>query len=55
MARRALSEMCTRLHKRSVWVCLFVNDFNEPALAVYRRIGFEHRAEWSSAFYDGSR
>jgi predicted GNAT family acetyltransferase len=29
-----------------------VNDFNAPALAVYRRIGFRDHAEWASAFYD---
>jgi predicted GNAT family acetyltransferase len=55
IARRGLSELCARLLERSVAVCLFVNDFNVPALAVYRRIGFEPRADWASAFYDTSR
>ena len=32
-------------------VCLFVNDFNAPAISVYRRLGFQHRADWDSAFY----
>jgi predicted GNAT family acetyltransferase len=52
VARRALSELCERLVERSRAVCLFVNDFNAPALALYRRIGFGERAEWSSAFYE---
>lgn len=52
IATRALAEMCTRLLGRARHVCLFVNDFNAPALAVYRRLGFRLRAEWASAFYD---
>jgi uncharacterized protein len=51
-ARRGLGELCARLLEHSRAVCLFVNDFNLPALAVYRRLGFETRAEWASAFYD---
>jgi len=55
LARRGLSELCARLLERSGAVCLFVNDFNAPALAVYRRLGFTIRASWASAFYDLSR
>jgi hypothetical protein len=55
LARRGLSEVCQRLFERSRTVCLFVNDFNAPALAVYRRIGFECLADWASAFYDRTR
>jgi ribosomal protein S18 acetylase RimI-like enzyme len=51
-ARRGLSELCARLLQRSRAVCLFVNDFNAPAIAVYRRIGFRARLPWRSAFYD---
>jgi len=51
-ARRGLSELCTRLFERTRAACLFVNDFNAPALAVYRRMGFTPVAEWASAFYD---
>ena len=50
-ARRGLSELCSRLFERSRNVCLFVNDFNAPAIAVYRRMGFRERAPWASAFY----
>ncbi len=52
VATRALAEMCTRLFARSRTVCLFVNNVNEPALKLYRRLGFTPRAPWASAFYD---
>ena len=52
-ARRGLSELCRRLFERSRHVCLFVNDFNASALAVYRRMGFREVADWASAFYPG--
>ena len=51
-ATRGVSELCRRLLERSRAVCLFVNDFNAPALAVYRRIGFRERSAWRSLFYD---
>jgi len=51
IATRALGELCTRLLQRSRVVCLFVNDFNQPALALYRRLGFRQLAPWTSVFY----
>lgn len=51
IARRALGELCARLLLRTRHVCLFVNDFNAPALALYHRLGFHNRAAWASAFY----
>jgi len=51
IATKALGELCARLLLRSRVVCLFVNDFNEPALALYRRLGFRELAAWASAFY----
>jgi len=52
IASQALAELCARLLQRSRTVCLFVNDFNAPALALYRRMGFVATADWASAFYD---
>jgi predicted GNAT family acetyltransferase len=51
LARRGLSELCSRLLEQSRAACLFVNDFNAPALALYRRLGFTRRAAWTSMFY----
>jgi len=55
IARRALGEMCARLLGRTRHVCLFVNDFNAPALSLYRALGFVDRAPWASAFFDLER
>jgi ribosomal protein S18 acetylase RimI-like enzyme len=55
LARRGMAEMCARLLEDSRGVCLFVNDFNAPALAVYRRLGFRDHADWASAFYAPGR
>lgn len=55
IARQALGELCARLLERSAAVCLFVNDFNQPALALYRRLGFRTLVPWASAFYDLTR
>ncbi len=51
IARRGVGELCARLFERSRSACLFVNDINAPAIAVYRRLGFTPRAAWVSAFY----
>jgi hypothetical protein len=50
-ARRGLAELCARFFERSRAACLFVNDTNAPALAVYRRLGLRACAQWASAFY----
>src|SRR5262245_61589572 len=51
IATQALAELSARLLQRSRTVCLFVNDVNLPALALYRRLGFRTLAPWASAFY----
>jgi uncharacterized protein len=54
-ARRGLAELCARMFVRTRAACLFVNDSNAPAIAVYRRLGFRPCAEWASAFFDSAR
>lgn len=51
VARRGLAELCARLLLRSREVCLFVNDGNAPAIALYHRLGFSDRLAWASAFF----
>jgi len=52
IARRGLAELCARLQLRSREVCLFVNDGNAPAIALYHRLGFADRLTWGSAFFE---
>ncbi len=51
VATHGVGELCHRLLERVDSVCLFVNDFNAPALAVYRRLGFHECALWRSVFW----
>ncbi len=50
LATRAMRELCGRLLTSSRQVCLFANESNEPALALYRRLGFRRIADWASSF-----
>jgi len=54
-ARRGLAELCQRLFERCRATCLFVNRHNEPALALYRELGFIARSDWFSSFFDTPR
>jgi len=51
LARRGLAELCTRLFERTRAACLFVNESNAPAIAVYQHLGFHPCARWASAFF----
>ena len=55
LARRGLAELCARMFARARTVCLFVNDSNAPAIAVYLRLGFRPYAQWASTFFDTPR
>ena len=55
LARRGLAELCTRQFARTRAACLFVNDSNAPAIAVYQRLGFRPCAPWASVFFDAAR
>jgi predicted GNAT family acetyltransferase len=39
--------------RRRGWtnVCLYVNDFNAPALAVYRAVGFRRVGTWATVMF----
>jgi len=50
VATSALRELCGRLLQRARQVCLFANESNTPALALYRRLGFRPLADWASSF-----
>lgn len=50
---RGVGELCHRLFERVDHVSLFVNEFNAPALAVYRKLGFRLHAPWRSLFWGG--
>ena len=54
-ARRGLAELCSRLFDRTRAACLFVNDSNAPALAVYHHLGLRRCAPWATAFYGPPR
>jgi ribosomal protein S18 acetylase RimI-like enzyme len=54
IATRALAELCQRLFERVDQLCLFVNEHNLAALALYRRLGFTLHAPWRSVFWGGT-
>jgi predicted GNAT family acetyltransferase len=50
-ARRGLSEVCHRLLRHVPCLCLYVNDFNQPAIDLYQGLGFERSFEYQSIFF----
>jgi len=41
LSRELLREVCGHLFRRGKIVTLFVNDFNQPAIALYESLGFQ--------------
>jgi RimJ/RimL family protein N-acetyltransferase len=47
-ATRALGAICDYLLDEHPTLCLYVNDFNTAAVALYERVGFERAGEFST-------
>jgi uncharacterized protein len=50
-ATRALAAICDRLLDEHPTLCLYVNDFNLPAIALYERVGFARAGEFSTILF----
>jgi predicted GNAT family acetyltransferase len=50
-ATRALGAICDHLLDEHPTLCLYVNDFNTPAIALYERIGFRRIGEFATILF----
>lgn len=51
LATSSLAAICDRLLEVSPTLSLYVNDFNEAAIALYRRVGFEHVGDFQTILF----
>ena len=51
LATAALAAICDRLLAMTPTLSLYVNDFNEPAIALYERVGFETVGEFTTLLF----
>ncbi len=51
LATSSLAAICDRLLDVSPTLSLYVNDFNESAIALYRRVGFEHVGDFQTLLF----
>ncbi len=51
LATASLAAVCDRLLEESPTLSLYVNDFNEAAIALYRRVGFEHVGDFQTILF----
>jgi uncharacterized protein len=51
LATASLAAICDRLLEVSPTLSLYVNDFNEAAIALYRRVGFEHVGDFQTMLF----
>jgi RimJ/RimL family protein N-acetyltransferase len=50
-ATASLAAICDRLLEASPTISLYVNDFNEAAIALYLRVGFEHVGDFQTILF----
>ncbi len=51
LATASLAAICDRLLDVSPTLSLYVNDFNAAAIALYRRVGFEHAGDFQTLLF----
>jgi RimJ/RimL family protein N-acetyltransferase len=51
LATISLAALCDRLLDVSPTLSLYVNDFNDAAIALYRRVGFEHVGDFQTMLF----
>jgi predicted GNAT family acetyltransferase len=51
LATASLAAICDRLLDTTPTLSLYVNDFNEAAIALYRRVGFEHVGDFQTLLF----
>ena len=51
LATDSLAAICDRLLDVSPTLSLYVNDFNTDAIALYRRVGFEHAGDFQTLLF----
>ncbi|MBV8196995.1 MAG: GNAT family N-acetyltransferase [Candidatus Eremiobacteraeota bacterium] len=51
LATASLSAICDRLLAASPSISLYVNDFNAAAIALYRRVGFQHVGDFQTIIF----
>jgi len=51
-ATHALGAIAQRLLEEYASLCLYVNDFNAPAIALYERVGFARAGEFQTILFD---
>jgi uncharacterized protein len=51
LATASFAAICDRLLEVSPTLSLYVNDFNEDAIALYRRVGFEHVGDFQTMLF----
>jgi RimJ/RimL family protein N-acetyltransferase len=54
-AARGMGEFCRQVLTRLPRLCLFVNDFNLPAIRLYEKLGFKPAMEYRAIFLDARR